>query len=73
MNLIYRQKIRKVNKIKYIIKGSKRSEIKDYISGKLIRDFELYIEYKIKNFWGNSRSKESSLRKEQGEHEKLNS
>ena len=48
MNLIYRQKIRKVNKIKYIIKGSKRSEIKDYISGKLIRDFELYIEYKIK-------------------------
>ncbi len=53
MNLIYWQKIRKVNKIKYIIKGSKRSEIKDYISGKLIRDFELYIEYKIKKAFGN--------------------
>ena len=62
MNLIYRQKIRKVNKIKYIIKGSKRSEIKDYISGKLIRDFELYIEYKIKRLLGTGRSKERFLR-----------
>ena len=58
MNLIYWQKIRKVNKIKYIIKGSRRSEIKDYISGKLIRDFELYIEYKIKKrLLGTGRSK----------------